>query len=187
MKGINMKSIKNIKKLCAYALGVSGFVVVPLIHAAEPIKLKNTFNLEEVKWVKEVGNSSVKGKAYLKLPSGEYKGCGGFNIELLPVAKYSSERIYKNYGNNEKGQLLLKDNLPKFVPDAKEYHEMLIKGKCNENDEFSFGHVKSGDYYVIAFIIWDNDVNGKVIKDGGAVMQRIYVADNTVVEAVLKN
>lgn len=156
-------------------------------NAAEPVQLTNQFNLDEVKWVKDVGNSSVKGKAFLKLPGGEYKGCAGFNIELLPVSKYSSERIYKVYGNNEQGQILLKDNPPKFTPDPKEYHELLIKGQCNENNEFLFANVKSGDYYVMAFIIWDTEVDGKPAKDGGAVMKRIHVKENSTLEVLSKN
>lgn len=182
-----MENRKSIKALFSSVIGAVGISATSLIQAAELVEVKSLFNIEEIKWVKEIGNSSVKGKAFLKLSEGQYKGCAGFNIELLPVAKYSSERIHKIYGNNEQGQVLLKDNPPKFTPDPKEYHEMLIKGKCNENSEFSFSQVNSGDYYIVAFIMWDNEVNGKTIKEGGATMKRVRVDDKAVVEAVLKN
>ncbi|GGY65727.1 hypothetical protein GCM10011613_07010 [Cellvibrio zantedeschiae] len=179
-----MESRKSVKA----ALGLLALLTAAsFAQAAEPIQLKNPFSIDEVKWVKEVGNSSVKGKVFLKLPDGQYKGCAGFNIELLPVAKYSSERIFNVYGNNEQGQILLKDNPPKFTPDPKEYHELLIKGQCNEKDEFLFANVKSGDYYLMAFIIWDAKVDAKPAKDGGAVMKRIHVKENATLEVLSKN
>lgn len=182
-----MDSVKNIKTVFGYLFGLASVFSVHAVLAAEPIQLKNAFDVDEIKWVKEVGNSSVKGKVFLKLPDGQYKGCAGFNIELLPVAKYSSERIYNVYGNNEQGQILLKDNIPKFTPDPKEYHDLLIKGQCNEKGEFSFSKVKAGDYYVMAFIIWDTQVDGKPAKDGGAVMKRIHVKENATLEVLSKN
>ena len=181
-----MNSVENKKTVFGYVFGLLGLVVAQSIHAAEPVQLKSVFNLAEVEWVKEIGNSSLKGKAFLKLAGGEYKGCAGFNVELLPVAKYSNERILKTYGNNEQGQILLKDNPPKFTPDAKEYHDMVIKTQCNENNEFSFSQIKSGDYYIMGFIIWDAAVDGKTVKDGGAVMKRIHINEKESPEVLIK-
>ncbi|RZA07850.1 MAG: hypothetical protein EOO68_02830 [Moraxellaceae bacterium] len=106
---------------------------------------------------------------------------------MLPVAKYSNERIRHTYTNNEQGQILVKDNPPRFTPDVKEYHDMVIKGQCNENNEFSFEQIKSGDYYIMAFIIWDSGSNTQSIKEGGAVMKRIHINEKQAVEVMLKN
>ncbi len=173
------------KKKLLYLLLFTFLLLSPFAFSQEPIQLENVFNLEEVKWVKTVGNSSIHGKAFIKLKNNETKGCAGFGVELLPVAKYSNERIFKIYGNNDHGQILIEDKIPKFTPDAKGYHDMVIKTKCNANNEFTFNNISFGEYYVIGFIIWDINENGKAVKTGGAVMKKVKVASNAKVEALL--
>lgn len=155
--------------------------------AEEPLKLESKFNADEVKFVKQPGTSTVTGSAFLKLADGTFKGCEGFNIELLPVAKYSNERITRTYGSNEQGQILLEQNPPKFTPDVNEYHEMLIKGACDQRGTFTFSNVPAGSYFVIAFIIWDDASGATPRKTGGGVMKRIDVAPGSRVEVLLKN
>jgi hypothetical protein len=143
--------------------------------AAEPVQLDSRFDLDEVKFVREAGTATVHGTAALKLKDGSAKGCAGFPVELLPVAKYSNERILRTYRSNEHGQVLLEDHPPKFTPDTKEYHEYLLKAVCDERGEFRFEKVPAGDYYVMVFIIWDVTQDGATRKQGGAVMHRIQV------------
>jgi hypothetical protein len=173
------------KKLYYLASSVFTLLLSPLAFSLEPIQLENTFNIDDVKWVKTAGNSAIHGKAFLKLKNNETKGCAGFGVELLPVANYSNERILKIYGNNDHGQILIDDNIPTFTPDAKGYHDMVIKTKCNSNNEFTFNTISSGDYYVIGFIIWDKSENGKTVKTGGAVMKKVKVAPHENIEALL--
>ena len=71
-----------------------------------------------MKFVKVPGTSTVTGKAFLKLADGTFKNCAGFNVELLPVAAYSHERIVRTYGNDEQGQIRMEQDPPKFTPDA---------------------------------------------------------------------
>src|SRR3569832_236374 len=85
------------------------------------VQLDSTFSIDEVKWVRERGDASITGKAFLRQRDGTLKDCGGFNVELLPVATYSSERIFHTYGNNRAGQVLLEDNPPTITPDAPGY------------------------------------------------------------------
>ncbi|HOY22362.1 MAG TPA: hypothetical protein PK002_04375 [Cellvibrio sp.] len=171
---------KLLNRLCFTLLFVS-----PLVCAQEPIPLKSAFNLDEVKWVKTVGNSAIQGKAFLTLKNNKTKGCAGFGVELLPVAKYSSERILNIYGNNDQGKIIIEGTIPTFTPDPKEYHDMVIKTKCNSNNEFTFNNISAGEYYVIGFIIWDTNENGKSVKTGGAVMKKIKVAPKENIEALL--
>lgn len=173
------------KNLSHLASSIFILLLSPLVFSLEPIQLENTFNIDDVKWVKTVGNSSIHGKAFIKLKNNETKGCAGFGVELLPVAKYSNERIFKTYGNNDHGQILMEDNPPKFTPDAKEYHDMVIKTTCNSNNEFSFNNISAGEYYVIGFIIWEINENAKAVKTGGAVIKKIKVAPKENVEALL--
>jgi hypothetical protein len=167
-------------KAPAYSvLLIVGLIGHQVAFSLDPVELESEFDRDEVKWIREAGNSSVEGQAFLKLKDGTLKGCSGFSVELLPVAKYSNERIFKTYGNNERGQVLLEDNPPKFTPDAKEYHDMVIKTRCNERNEFLFSNVPSGAYYVMAFIIWDVSEKGVASKTGGGVMNRVHVKPNS--------
>ena len=164
---------------------VLGLIFAASAVAGEPVKLDSKFNIDEVSFVKTPGSSTVAGKAFLKLADGTLKGCAGFNIELLPVGAYSLERITKTYGNDRQGQILLEQNPPKFTPDVPEYHDLLIKGACDPRGEFVFSAVPAGDYFVIAFIIWD-DVSGPAPrKTGGGVMKRVHVPSETRVEVLL--
>lgn len=156
-----------------------------LCLAAEPVQLDSRFDRDEVSWIEEPGTATVSGQAHLTLRDGSRKGCAGFHVELLPVARYSTERILKTYGNTERGQVLLEDNPPKFTPDAAGYHEMVIKASCDQRHRFSFRQVPAGDYYVIAFIIWD--VPGAPgTKTGGGAMKRLRVEPGSANELLVE-
>lgn len=180
-KAIKWMVFKEQKLNKIFRLLVSGIFLfnLSLCLASEPIKLSSTFNEEEVKWVKDKGNSSVFGSAYIELENGVKKGCASFNVELLPVANYSNERILKTYGNNVSGQILISQNPPKFEPDAKKYHELDITTTCNSKNQFELNSVPQGDFYILAFIIWDEEKDGVAKKSGGAVMKKIHVKANS--------
>ena len=152
--------------------------------AAGLVPINAPFRLEDLSFVKQPGKATVSGTAVLKLGDDTLKGCAGFNVELLPVAAYSSERILKTYGNTREGQILLEQNPPKFTPDVKAYHEMLLKSTCDAQGQFRFEKVPQGEYFIMAFIMWD-DTSGSPRKAGGAVMKRIRVGadDNVSYEA----
>lgn len=146
--------------------------------AAGPVPLTAPFRAEDVAFVKQPGKATVSGTAVLKLADGTLKSCAGFNVELLPIAGYSSERIFRTYGNTREGQILLEQNPPKFTPDVKEYHELLLKSACDAKGQFRFEKVPAGEYFIMAFIIWDETSGGAPRKAGGAVMKRIRVGAN---------
>jgi hypothetical protein len=156
----------------------AGLVANSAVMSAEPVTVDSPFNLEELKFVTVPGTASISGRAVLELADGSRKGCAGFNVELLPVTAYSSERIFKTYGNVQRGQILLEQNPPKFTPDVKEYHELLIKGACDAEGVFHFEKVPAGDYFVMAFLIWEEKAGDSVRKTGGARMQRLRVGAN---------
>src|SRR5688500_9691859 len=155
------------------------------VATGDPLKLDSRFNVDEVSFVKLAGNSTVTGTAFLKLADGTFKNCAGFNVELLPVAAYSNERIFKTYGNDQQGQILMEQNPPKVTPDVPEYHDMLIKGACDLRGEFNFSNVPAGNYFFVAFIIWD-DASTPPRKTGGGVMKRIHVPIEARVEVLLR-
>ncbi|WP_340677416.1 hypothetical protein [Paraglaciecola sp.] len=166
---------------------MSSLLLSPILYSAEPLPLETRFKLEEVQWIRGKGDASLTGKAFIQLESGEYKDCAGFQIELLPVTPYSSERIVKTYGNKQQGQILLSQNPPVFTPDAKAYHEMEIIGQCDQHGVFSFNNIKAGEFYVMAFIIWDEQQGKDKIKMGGGVMHYINLQDHRPQKILMKN
>ena len=171
-------------KLSVYA-GAICLVVTESVLAQEvaPIPLETRFDPAEIAWAMEEGTGIVSGEAYLTLADGSKKGCAGFPIELLPVAPYASERIDKTYGSTQAGQVLMRDNPPKFTPDAEEYHDMLIKGECDADNGFLFDKVPAGDYFALAFIIWEG--KGDAGLQGGAVMRRVSVGEGARADVML--
>ena len=164
---------------------VAGLICAATAVAGEPVKLDSVFNIDEVSFVKQPGTSTVTGTAFLRLADGTLKNCAGFNVELLPIAAYSKERIVRSYGNDQQGQVLLEQNPPKFTPDVPEYHDMLIKGACDARGEFRFSNVPAGDYFVMVFIIWEDTSGATPRKTGGAAMKRIHVTAESQVEVNL--
>ena len=156
-----------------------------MAEATEPLRVEAPFRLEELAFVKLPGTATVTGESGIQLGDGTFKDCAGFNVELLPVTPYSRERIFKTYGNADRGQILLEQNPPRFTPDVREYHEWLLKGSCDARGRFRFEKVPAGDYFVMVFIIWEEPSDGGPRKSGGAVMQRIHVEPGAQVSLVL--
>ena len=134
-----------------------------------PIKIVNTFNYEEVKWFKTKGNGMIKGIAKFKSKKGDVRYGEEFRIELMPNCRYTEERLHNIYQNNTAGYIHVEDGVPKFTPDPEGYHETK-KTMCNQKGEFQFNNLPKGDYYVIAFMLWD--------KTGGGIMQHVVLSEN---------
>lgn len=179
-----IKRLISTKSLCQC---VAGSVALLSLNgfAGEPIATKYQFDEKDVQWAMEAGDSSVSGQAFIKLEDGSFKGCDGFTMELLPVTDYSKERIFTTYKSFEQGQILISQNPPKFTPDPKAFHDLVIKKKCGEGDKFSFENVSAGEYFVMAFIFWKDEAENKM--QGGGVMKKITLGKNKDLNVTLKN
>jgi Ca2+/Na+ antiporter len=135
------------------------------------ITLKNNFDKNEVKWFKSKGNGNIKGNAKFKSKNGELRFGEGFGIELLPFSLYTEERLGKIYKNKKSGFVYVEDGVSKFIPNPEGYHDT-IKTSCDKEGNFEFNNLPSGNYYVIAFMIWEN----QNVKTGGALMKKIVLS-----------
>lgn len=146
---------------------------LPIQALSQPlIQLQSPFVLKDIQFIHNPGNAIVQGTASIQLEDGSLKNCAGFTIELLPSAAYADERILKTYRNNERGQILMSEQPPRFTPDDKRYHANVRKTQCDSEGRFVFKHVAAGTYYVMAFIIWSEDGT----KYGGGVMRRMTIS-----------
>ncbi|MBQ4802129.1 hypothetical protein J8L88_04620 [Aquimarina sp. MMG015] len=133
------------------------------------IKIKSEFIEENVKWFNNEGSSSIKGIAKFKSKNGDIGFGKDFRIELNPYSAYTKERLNHIYENDDSAYVYIEDGIPKFVPDPEGYHNTR-KAMCNEKGEFEFTGLPAGEYYVIAFMLWD--------ETGGGIMQHIKLSDN---------
>ncbi|MBW1294754.1 carboxypeptidase-like regulatory domain-containing protein [Aquimarina litoralis] len=133
------------------------------------ITIKNKFDYEEVKWFKNSGKGKIKGTAKFKSKQGEVRFGEEFRIELMPSCSYTEERLNNIYSNTSSGAVFVEDGIPKFTPDPEAYHDTK-KTMCNQNGEFEYRNLPSGDYYLIAFMLWD--------KTGGGIMKKITINEN---------
>lgn len=133
-----------------------------------PITIANKFNNEEVNWFKTKGNGTITGIAKFKSKNGELRFGEEFRIELMPYCLYTEERLSAIYINKNSGYVYIEDGIPKFTPDPDGYHDT-IKTMCNKDGEFEFRNLPAGDYYIIAFMLWE--------KTGGGIMQHIPLSE----------
>jgi len=157
-----------------FFLLIIGFLLISCsnkhkISDNKPIKIVNTFNDEAVKWFKTEGHGTIKGIAKFKSKNGNLRFGKDFRIELMPNCLYTEERLNKIYNDKDSGYVYIEDGIPKFTPDPKGYHETK-KTMCNEKGEFEFNNLPLGDYYIIAFMLWD--------KTGGGIMHRVTLSEN---------
>lgn len=134
-----------------------------------PIRMVNKFNSEEVKWFKTKGNGSIKGIAKFKSKNGDLRFGEEFRVELMPGCLYTEERLNKIYKSKNSGYVFIEDGIPQFTPDPEEYHETK-KTMCNHKGEFEFNNLPAGEYYIIAFMLWN--------KTGGGIMQHVVLSQN---------
>lgn len=137
------------------------------------IKIQNVFNDKEVSWFKNKGTGNIKGTAKFKSRNGELLYGEQFSIELMPYSLYTEERLSNIYPNKNSGYIYLEDGVPKFIPDPEAYHET-IKTYCDKNGDFEFNNLPKGKYYIIAFMIRENQSQ----KTGGAIMQKIMLSES---------
>ncbi len=143
-----------------------------------PIKIENAFNNEAVQWFKTKGEGAIKGVAKFKSGGGELRYGKDFRIELMPYCSYSEERLGHIYKKKKSGFVHVESGIPKFTPDPEGYHET-IKVMCNEAGEFEFKDLPAGEYYVIAFMLWE--------KTGGGIMRRLKLSEGEVKSIEMMN
>ncbi len=133
-----------------------------------PIAIVNPFDDAAVVWFKSTGDGAIKGTAKFKSKSGDIRYGKEFRIELMPNCLYTEERLNNIYKNTSAGAVNIEDGIPKFTPDPAGYHDTK-KTQCNKDGEFEFNNLPAGEYYVIAFMMWD--------KTGGGIMQHVVLSE----------
>lgn len=134
----------------------------------DPIKIATPYDYEGVQWFKGKGNGNIRGRAQFRSKHGDIRFGKGFRIELMPYCHYTEERLSIIYGDEKAGYVFLEEGIPQFTPDPEGYHDTK-KAICNAYGEFEFKDLPSGDYYLVAFMLWDGT--------GGGIMRKVTLSE----------
>lgn len=170
-------------------------VLVILFSCAAPppqeriVYLSSEYRDSLVDWSKIEGTSSVTGSAFLRQRNGAVQTCAAYEVMLVPFTDYADERmryIYNGYAGLNNNVTFLGNNVNnKFQPDHPSYQQGFIKSVCDQSGNFKFSNVASGDYFLVATVVWEsvsvdpifNQVG--TIFNGGALMKKISVQEGT--------
>lgn len=142
------------------------------------VEVKSPWNDEEVAWFRTTGSGSIQGNAKFISKGGVTRFGKDFTVELQPYSKYTEERLTHIYHAERSGSVHVEDGVPKFTPDPEGYHATK-KATCDAEGNFAFTDLPAGEYYLIAFMLWD--------ETGGGLMQRVTLAENESVSIVMDN
>lgn len=154
------------------ALLISSCTVKKAEKKEEIITLQNSFDDKAVSWFTNTGTATIKGIAKFKSKNGELRFGEEFRVELMPYCLYSRERLQKIYQNKKSGFIYLENGVPKFTPDPEGYHKT-IKTFCDKEGKFEFNNLPAGKYYIVAFMIWEN----QTVKTGGGLMKKVVLSE----------
>ena len=141
-----------------------------------PVPVSNEFEVDAEQWLLSSGDGNISGVAKFKSKKGAIHFGNSFNIELMPSTPYTEERLTKIYGNQNSGSIYMADGVPRFIPDPHAYH-MTRKTTCDAQGAFEFKDLAKGSYYIVAFMIWEEETEGAMVKKGGGIMQRIELKE----------
>lgn len=135
--------------------------------------MSNHFNAAEVAWAKAKGTNEVTGQGFLRQQGGNVVTCAGEEVDLVPVAPYSSERLGSLYGNTIKGYV--EPYLAPKLPAAETgYVESWLKSQCDAQGKFKFSALANGDYFLVTQVIWYAGNS----QQGGYLMQQVSLHGN---------
>tara|TARA_Y100000768_G_scaffold360450_1_gene317704 strand:- start:157 stop:687 length:531 start_codon:yes stop_codon:yes gene_type:complete len=154
--------------------------------------MKNSFSVDELDWFIAGGTTTVEGSAFLRQRGGGIVTCAGNEVNLVPVTKYSTERMTFLYENTEFGILqtglpaILRGKLFKGGETAGAYLKYLLKTTCDVDGKFQFQNVPQGSYYLITKVEWNTGRN-MFENEGGMIMKRVLVNNKELEKFIISN
>ena len=139
----------------------------------------SSFDPSEVAWFKRSGDGTLVGSGFLRQQGGGVVSCAGYGVTLIPVSKYGTERMLALYGSQYRG---FTNKAVKFTNGTDPEYQQTVKSRpCDVSGRFQFNDLPYGDYFVTTAVLWK--VDG--YSQGGSLMQRVSIEDDSPVEIVL--
>lgn len=152
--------------------------------APPPVRLSNNFDPNEVQFIRTPGTAVITGQAFMRQRGGGVVTCAGSRALLIPVTRYSSERISIRFGNTNSGFISV--NAPRNLEQAPaEYEASALKTTCDAQGNFRFEQVPAGDFFLMTSVQWEIPSGYATMAQGGALMQRVSVAPGQIQSVML--
>lgn len=142
----------------ACALGACGTAAQNLAQQYSP---------QDTAWSRKPGDNTLTVTAKYR----ELSSKGGTTMELLPVARYTSDLVHYAYGNTY-GGVETRDIAPRVNADFRK-QDVRVE-YCNVSGVCTFSKLPDGDYFVIASLTWKGLIGENRNRH---VMKRVAVKD----------
>ena len=113
------------------------------------IDLQTPFNPQEVSYVLEQGEGSIKGRASV-VQNGQALVAIGQEVHLIPIGSYAIERMQAIYGNSN---IQRKNINISFTNPDPNYEVYKRKTRADFQGNFEFNNVADGNYYVATAVL----------------------------------
>ena len=148
-------------------------LLTPSAACVAPVE-RVAFPESEYASLPQSGSATVSGQAFLKTRGGDVKTAAGNDVLLNPVTSYSLQWYEQSYLGGKR----LTD------PDPRQDH-YIRKTIADGDGRFTFSDVPSGDYFLVALVVWEAPTGYGLASQGGYVAKRITVRDGDKLQEVV--
>lgn len=150
--------------------------------SAPPAQMSSPFNASDVAWSLRPGTATVEGRASVPAGGDVPHTCAGGEAQLFPAGTYAAEMMRIVFGNDVRGFApLASARYPSTI--AADFKTTVRRIGCDPEGRFRFDGVPAGRWYVFSNVIFR--AGGEAAPQGGALMQRIDVAEGARVDVLL--
>lgn len=125
--------------------------------------------VQAARTINALGSGRITGNAHMYKSTGERVTCAGVDVVLIPATAYAAERMKALYGSSQSG--FNATRAYNFVPDVSDFHDLIIRSKCDADGRFVFDRLGAGAFYVVTAVRWSE--NTLTRGQGGSLMQRV--------------
>jgi hypothetical protein len=141
------------------------------------------FSAGDVAWSVGPGTATVEGRAALSAGGPVPHTCAGGEAQLLPASPYAAEMMRIVFGNDVRGYApVASARYPASI--AADFRKTVRRIGCDPEGRFRFDGVPAGRWYAFSNVIFRGS-GGEAAPQGGALMQRVDVAEGARVSVLL--
>ena len=144
----------------------------PPIPPPPPPEAQTSFTPRDFAWSVGQGPASLVGRVAYRSAAGERWTCAEQTVALIPAVRYSGERMRVLYGSDVRAVVPAAEVRTRNAEQpGVDYGRYVRTAACDAHDAFSFAHLPSGPYFLIARARPRGHAAGP--NEGVVIMQRI--------------
>ena len=146
-------------------------------------RLSLPFNAADVAWSRGAGTATVEGRAALTTAGAATRTCAGGEAQLFAASPYAAEMMRMVFGNDARGFAPVGSaRYPANM--AADFPATVRRTGCDAEGRFRFDAVPAGRWYVFSNVVYRAS-GAESGPQGGALMQRVEVADGARADVLL--